>query len=291
MSTTTSRDESVQLTPNMSLHLPATRQVKLFERRHKLLITGGRILCLILAIVAWQIASLMVDPLFICSPLAVAQQLGTWIIDGTLWTNTQVTLEETLLGLFFGVTFGIVAGFLLGLQHTLSEILDPFIVGLYSIPKVALAPLFILWFGFGLEMKVVVAGVTVFFLVFFNTLTGVRDVDRDLVNAVRLMGGKPRDIMFKVVVPSASGYVLTGLHMAVPYALIGAVIGEVISENVGLGYLINDSASTLNPAGVFAALVVLTVIACLLNGVVNLVDRKTSRWKAGMRLTSKVIPQ
>jgi len=133
--------------------------------------------------------------------------------------------------------------------------------------------------------------VTVFFIVFFNTLTGVRNVDQNLIDAVRLMGGKQRDIMFKVVIPSTTGYVFTGLHMAVPYALIGAVIGEVISENRGLGYLINNSASQFNPAGVFAALVVLTIIACILNAIVDFMDARTSRWKAGMRMAGKIIPQ
>jgi NitT/TauT family transport system permease protein len=253
-------------------------------------VLGGRLVFLILFIVAWQIASQVIGPLFICSPLAVLLQLRDWTLDGTLWFNTQATLEETLLGLLFGVSTGILAGFLLGLQPLLGKILDPFVLAVYSIPKVALAPLFILWFGFELEMKVVVAAVTVFFLVFFNTLTGVRNVDQNLVDAVRLMGARQRDILVKVIIPSTTGYVLTGLHMAIPYALVGAVIGEVISVNRGLGYLINNSASQFSPAGVFAALVVLTVIAILLNAVVDFLDRRTSRWKAGMHATSKIIP-
>jgi NitT/TauT family transport system permease protein len=249
------------------------------------------VLVFILFVIAWQVSSQMLGSLVIGAPLTTLQRLWDWALDGTLWTNTQVTLEETLLGLLFGVTTGIVAGFLLGLQPLLAKILDPFIVALYSIPKIALAPLFFLWFGFDLEMKVIVAAVTVFFLVFFNTLAGVRNVDQNLVDAVRLMGARPRDILFKVIVPSATGYVLIGLHMAVPYALIGAIIGEIISENQGLGYLIINSAAQFDPAGVFAALFMLTVIASLLNAVVNFIDQRTSRWKAGMHLTSKIIPQ
>lgn len=291
MSTTTSRDQTLHLERNLPLQSAAILQMKRLQRRQTIVVIGGRIFFFILTIAAWQALSMIVDPLFICSPWAVCQQLGAWLVDGTLWSNTQVTLEETLLGLLFGVSAGIVTGFLLGLQPLLSKILDPFIIAVYSIPKVALAPLFILWFGFDLEMKVVVAAVTVYFLVFFNTLNGVRNVDQNLIDAVRLMGGKRRDLTFKVIIPSAMGYVLTGLHMAIPYALIGAVIGEVISENRGLGYLINNSASEFNPAGVFAALVVLTVIAILLNTVVNLLDHKTSRWKVGMQMTSKIIPQ
>jgi NitT/TauT family transport system permease protein len=290
VSTASSSKDTLQLAPKIVSRSPASIRMRRLQRRRTLFIIGGRILFLILVIIAWQIASEKIGPLFICSPLAVFLQLRDWTLDGTLWYNTQVTLEETLLGLLFGVSTGIVAGFLLGLQPILGKILDPFIIGLYSIPKVALAPLFILWFGFELEMKVVLAAVTVFFLVFFNTLTGVREVDQNLVDAVRLMGAKRRDIMLKVIIPSTTGYVLTGLHMAIPYALVGAVIGEVISVNRGLGYLINNSASQFSPAGIFAALVVLTIIAGLLNGIVDVLDRATSRWKAGMHTTSKIIP-
>lgn len=291
MSATASPDEIVRSVRNAVSPSPAGLQARRLRLRHRLLVIGGRILFFLLFVVAWQIASNLSGPLFLCSPLTVLQQLIAWTKDGTLWFNTQITLEETILGLIFGVLAGIVAGFLLGLQQVLGEILDPFVVALYSIPKVALAPLFILWFGFGLEMKVMVAAATVFFIVFFNTLTGVRNVDQNLIDAVRLMGGKQRDIMFKVVIPSTTGYVFTGLHMAVPYALIGAVIGEVISENRGLGYLINNSASQFNPAGVFAALVVLTIIACILNAIVDFMDARTSRWKMGMRMAGKIIPQ
>ena len=291
MSTTSSSEESLQLAQTVVLHSPASIQARRLQRRRMVFVVGGRVLFFIVLMGAWQLASQIVNPLFICSPLAVFLQLKSWTLDGTLWYNTQVTLEETLLGLLFGVTTGILAGFLLGLQPLLGKILDPFIVALYSIPKVALAPLFILWFGFELEMKVVVAAVTVFFLILFNTLNGVRNVDQNLIDAVRLMGARRRDILSKVVIPSAIGYVLAGLHMAIPYALIGAVIGEVISVNQGLGYLIYNSASTFNPAGVFAALIVLTIIAIILNAIVNFIDRKTSRWKVGIHMTGTLIPQ
>lgn len=290
MTTASSPQETAQFAPKTVSRSPASIRAQRAQRRRTLLVVGGRVVFFILLVFAWQIASQVVGPLFICSPLAVFSQLKDWALDGTLWYNTQVTLEETLLGLLYGVAAGIVAGFLLGLQPILGKILDPFIVALYSIPKVALAPLFILWFGFELEMKVIVAAVTVFFLVFFNTLTGVRNVDQNLIDAVRLMGAKRRDIMLKVIIPSTTGYVLTGLHMAIPYALVGAVVGEVISVNRGLGYLLNNSASEFSSSGVFAALFMITVIAGLLNAIVDVIDRRTSRWKAGMHATSKIIP-
>jgi NitT/TauT family transport system permease protein len=220
----------------------------------------------------------------------VWDQIVAWINDGTLWFHTEITLQETLLGLVFGIVSGVLAGFLFGLQPTLAKMFDPFVNAIYSIPKVALAPLFILWFGIDMEMKVILAAVTVFFLVFYNTLAGVRNVDQDYIDAVHLMGGNRRDITLKVVVPSTTGYILTGVHIAIPYALIGAVIGELIASNRGLGYLIDSSATSFNTAGVFAAIFVLTVIAGILNAVVNFIDRKTSRWKAGISVGRKIIP-
>ncbi len=267
-----------------------SKQIKRVRGRQMLIIGGARIILFICLIAAWQLASgPLVDPLFISSPLAVMQQLLAWINDGTLWFHTVITLQEILIGLLFGVSSGLLVGFILGIQPVLAKILDPFLSALYSIPKVTLAPLFILWFGIDIQMKVIMVAVTVFFLVFFNTLAGVRDVDQGLVDAVLLMGGKRRDILFKVIVPSAMGSVLTGLHISIPYALIGAVIGELIASNRGIGYLVDSSATAFNTAGVFAALLVLTIIAGILNAVVNFIDQKTSRWKAGVSMGRKVL--
>lgn len=294
--TTSYRGETQQQTA-ISLSSSKTTQVKRFQVRQALII-GGRIVFLAVLILLWQLVADKLDnPLFLSSPLDVWGNLRSWATDGATWysstlaSNTAVTLEETLLGLFYGVIGGIVAGVFFGVQPILAEIFNPFIIGLYSIPKVALAPLFILWFGFGLEMKIILAAVTVFFLVFLNTLAGMRSVDQDLINAVFLMGGKRRDVILKVMIPSATGYILTGLRIAIPYALIGAVVAEMVSINSGLGYLINNSAADFDTAGVFSALLVLGVIAGVLNAIVNFIDRKTSRWKAGMRITSKIIPQ
>lgn len=240
----------------------------------------GRLALLVSVLALWQLASgRWVDPLFISSPTAVAERFTQWLQDGTLISNTLVTLQEILVGYGLGATGGAVAGFVLGPLHVFYRVLDPFITALYSIPKVALAPLFIVWFGIGVEMKVLLAAVTVFFLVFLNTVAGVREVDRGLIDAVRLMGGNRREIMFKVTVPASLTGLITGLRVAIPYALIGAVIGELVASNRGLGYLISNSAATFDTAGVFAALVVLSVIAAALNLVVDLLSRRSMKWK------------
>ncbi|WP_112429373.1 ABC transporter permease [Thermogemmatispora tikiterensis] len=269
------------------------KQAQQRKQRQQWLIYGSRLLLVVGVLLFWQFASgTILDSSFLSNPLAILRQTITWLSDGDPWyestliINTAVTLEETLLGLLFGIVSGLLLGFLFGLQPTLERIFNPFIIALNSIPKIALAPLFILWLGIEIPMKVVLAAVTVFFLIFLNTLNGVRNVDQHLVDAVRLMGGRQRDVIFKVILPSATGSVLTGLHVAIPYALIGAIVAEQIGANHGIGYLIQSSGESFNAAGIFAALLVLTLIAGLLNAIVNLIDRKTSHWKAGLKLSS-----
>lgn len=259
-------------------------------RYHNWVVNGGRVALLVIIFALWQ--TLPLDPIIFSSPIAVYHQLVSWMQDGTLWSNTLITLEETLLGLLAGAAAGIGFGLLIGPLQILGRILDPFILAVYSIPKVALAPLFIVWFGIGLDMKVILGAITVFFIVFYNTIAGVRNVDADLIDAVRLMGGNSRQLMFKVIIPSAMGWILTGLRIAIPYALIGAVIGELVASNVGLGYLIDASAAVFNTAGVFAALLVLTVFATLLNQIVTVLDKRMSRWKTTANLGGRrAIPQ
>ena len=173
----------------------------------------------------------------------------------------------------------IVVGFVLGRAGMLAAIADPFITAVYSLPKLALAPLFILWFGIGLLSKVVLVGLIVFFLVFFNTYAGVRDVDRLYINALRIMGGNRRDVYFKVILPSSSIWVFTGLKVAVPYALIGAIVGELISSSQGLGYIINNASSFFDTTGVLAGLVYVAAIAITVNYLVGVAERRFMVWK------------
>ncbi len=244
------------------------------------LVAACRVGLLVLVLVAWQFLSgPVIDSLFISKPTAIWQQLVDWADTGVLWTNSWITIKEIVLGYVIGAAAGVIGGFVVASQQFVYRVVEPFFMSLYSIPKVALAPLFIVWLGIGIEMKIVLAAVTVFFLVFLNTVAGVREIDQGLLDAARLMNAKRRDLVLKVILPGSMSGVFTGLRVSIPYALIGAVIGELVASNRGLGYLINNSASTFNTAGVFAALVVLTVVAALLNAGVNFLDRWASRWK------------
>lgn len=244
-------------------------------------VTVARIVVFVLFIAVWWVLSSyrIVDPTYIGSPEAVAGRLVDWTLSGVLWTNTWITLQEVVLGFFFGGLAGAVLAYLIAPVRAIWDVINPAIMALYAIPKVALAPLFIVWFGIGLEMKVILAAVSVFFLVFLNTAVGVQDVDRGLVDAVKLMGGTRRDIALKVTLPASMTGLITGLRVSIPYAVIGAVIGELVASNRGLGYLISDASARFETSGVFAALVVLSVMAAALNALVTVLSRYANRWK------------
>jgi NitT/TauT family transport system permease protein len=225
----------------------------------------------------------LVDKFWTSQPSDIYIRLSEWISRGTLWLHLLITLQEMVIGLVIGSVVGIALGFLLGRNLALARLLDPFIMAIYSIPKLALAPLFILWFGVGLEPKIVLVSTACFFLLFLNTYSGVRDVDRELVDIIRLMGASQRDLLFKVVLPSASPWILTGLKAAVPYSLIGAVVGEIMASNRGLGYLLIHAQGQYDTAGVFAAIIVLMVMGLLLNEVVNRSENYLLRWKSAGR--------
>lgn len=264
----------------MSASIVALSAERGARARRRWYVNGARFALLIAFVAAWQIGANVhaIDQNVLASPLTIYAHLAKWTLDGSLWFHSVITIEETVAGFLIGSIAGIVLGFGIGRYPALAEILDPFILAIYSVPKVALAPLFIVWFGIGLPMKIILAAVTVLFIVFFNTLAGVRNVDRDLIDAVWLMGANRRDVLFKVIVPSALGWALTGVRIAIPYALIGAIIGELIASNRGIGYLIASSASQYDTAGVFAALIVLTIVALALNAIVDAIDARTSKW-------------
>lgn len=228
----------------------------------------------------WQVVSgTLVDDYFISNPAAIAQRLWKWSADGSLLLHTWATLYATATGFFIGAVLGLVLGLCLGVSPFLSRLLDPFLSALNALPKVALAPLLILWFGIGVESKIALAAILVLFLVFLNTYAGVREVDRDLIDAVRLMKATRWQVLTKVIIPSSASWVFASLKISVPYALIGAVLGEMIAANRGLGYLVQFSGAQFDTAGVFASLAVVAALAALLNWMVDQSQKRSERWR------------
>lgn len=231
-------------------------------------------------LVLWEMASgTLIDARTFSSPTAIGRQLVDWALDGRLARHTWVTLRTTIYGFALGAGLALISGLGLGLSRRIGDIVTPYILILYALPKLALVPLFILWFGIGTQMKVVMSAVLVFFLVFLNTVAGVRDVDLDLVDSLRVMGARRRDVLWKLTIPGAMSHIILGFRMAVPYALIGAVVGEMMATTSGLGYVLMFASAAYNTAGVFGVLAVLGAIAFVMNQAVELLERRVLRWK------------
>jgi NitT/TauT family transport system permease protein len=231
-------------------------------------------------LLVWQGASgRLVDDFFISNPVDVAERLWQWTADGSLFMHMWATIYATLMGFILGAVGGVILGLWLGVSPFSNRLLSPYLNALNALPKVALAPLFVLWFGLGIASKIALAAVLVLFLVFLNTYAGVREVDQDLIDGARLMRATRTQLIVKVIIPSAMSWVFAGLKISVPYALIGAVLGEMIAANRGLGYLVQYSGSQFDAAGVFAVLIVIALLAVALNLLVELVQHRTQLWR------------
>lgn len=228
----------------------------------------------------WQFASgRLVDNFFISNPLEVAIRLWEWTTTGYIFPHLWVTFYETVAGFVLGSLIGALLGIWLGVARFMSRLLNPFLFAFYALPKIALAPLLVLWFGLGLESKIALSTVIVFFLVFYNTFTGVREVDQDMIDTVRLMKARRHQVLMHVIIPSAMSWIFAGLKISVPYALIGAIVGELIAANQGLGYLVQRMGADFDTTGVFAVLVVIGLLAIALNHMVEMVQVRQERWK------------
>jgi NitT/TauT family transport system permease protein len=239
-----------------------------------------RVALAVAVVLAWQISSgRLVNPLFISSPVEVMKRLWALAAGGKLFFHASYTAFHALAGFALGAVAGTITGIVLGRLQRLALILDPFLMGFYSLPKIALAPLFILWFGVGTEMKVLFVAMIVFLLVFLNTYTGVRQVSREQVTILRLMRATEAQILRKVVLPSAITWMFTGLRLSVPYALIGAIMGEMLASNRGLGYVLSDATAQFDTAGAFAGLTAIIAMAVLFNAGVRLAERVAMPWR------------
>jgi NitT/TauT family transport system permease protein len=228
----------------------------------------------------WELAAgPLIDPFFISEPSAVFATLVDWIRRGELFSNLGVTLYATVIGFVIGSILGFAIGFIFGRYERIGAVFDPYITAIYCLPKIALAPLFIMWFGIGIESKIAMSAVIVFFLVFLNTYSGVRDVNPIHIHGTRIMGAGEWQLLVNVIAPSAAAWVLTGLKVSVPYALIGTVVGEFMSSNQGMGFVIAQSSALFDTAGVFAGLVVLALVGGIINEGLKRFERHVLRWR------------
>lgn len=230
----------------------------------------------------WQFA--VTDALlpYFSRPSLIAAKLYELLTHQDIYRHISVTLAEITMGYALGAVIGLSLGFILGRSQFLSAALQPYIIGLYSIPKIALAPVFIVWLGLGIASKVAVVFVASFFLVFFNTYSGLISINEELVRLARLMGASWPQTVTRVILPAAAPQIFLGLRTAVPYAVIGAVIGEYIGSSEGLGYFILYASQTYDAAALFAGIIILVAIVFLANFGLNWLEGRVIRWrKAG----------
>ncbi|WP_066947822.1 ABC transporter permease [Streptomyces lushanensis] len=254
-------------------------------RNHRIVVQGARVLLLVALIGLWEwmARSAVIDPFNFSMPSKIWDQMRQWALHGTpqgsLWEQIWYTLYEALLGWIIGVIGGVVLGIALGRIRFLAEVLGPYIKVLNALPRIVLAPIFLIWFGLGPASKIASAVVLVFFPVFFNAFQGAREVDRNLVSNARILGASNRQVTLQVVIPSATSWIFTSLHVSFGFALIGAIVGEYIGATKGLGLLVSASQGTFNAAGVYAAMVILAVVALLAEGLLSFLEKRLFRWK------------
>jgi NitT/TauT family transport system permease protein len=253
--------------------LPRTR------RRSEIWLIPAQIGILAALLVLWQVSVSTQNLMFFSRPTLVAQRLYELFVGGEIYRHIVVTMTEVLIGYGLGALLGLALGFMFGRSRILSKLFQPFIIGLYSIPKIALAPLFIVWFGLGMESKVAVVVLATFFLVFFNTYSGLLNVNEELVQLARLMKASWAQTIYRVILPASAAQIFIGLKTAVPYAVIGAVIGEYIGSDEGLGHFVLYSAQTFDAPSMFAGIVVLVFLVFAVNVVLELIEARIIGWR------------
>lgn len=232
----------------------------------------------------------VLDPFFFSEPSQIARNVWDQVSSGSIWPNLWATLEESALGLAIGAAGGIAIGVLLAQVRLLAEVFDPFIKITNSLPRLVFAPLFILWFGLGTWSKVWLAVSLVFFLVFFNTFQGIREVQRVLIDNARMLGASRWQLLRHVLIPSALSWIFSSLHVSVGFAIIGAVVGEYLGADRGIGYLIAQAQGDFDTTAVFAGLVILAVVVAAVDILVARLERRLLRWKPSAQRTAAVGP-
>lgn len=254
-------------------------------RQRKLAVWTARALLAVLIIGGWQLLTnaKIVDPFFWGQPSGIVAQLRDWINHGTeygsIWLQIWITMKEALLGFVVGVTAGVVVGVGLGQNRFLADVVQPYIKVMNAIPRIVLGALFTVALGLGTTSKVLLAAVLVFFVVFFNAYQGVREVDQNLINNARVLGASKMQVTRNVVLPSALTWIIASLHVAFGFAIIGAIVGEFLGAQKGLGLVIATSQNNFNPNGVFAAMLIIAVVALTAEGLIGWLERRLLAWR------------
>jgi NitT/TauT family transport system permease protein len=245
-------------------------------RRDSVLIWQVAVVAGLLA--AWEIAGRLAGGDQVSSPSRVIDKIAEWL-GGELYPHLFVTLGELAAGMTIGSCLGILAGLILGRMPIMSIILRPIIVGLYSVPLVTLAPLFIMFFGLGVLPKIVLVSIVTFFLMFFNTFTGAQQVDEEYLRTLDLMGASRFEQFRKVVAPATAAWIVGGIKIALPYALVATITGELLATRAGLGFLISRAAERFDMTSLYAVLLILMALGLLLSEAAVRLEHRFLHWR------------
>ncbi len=222
----------------------------------------------------------LLQSFFFSRPSDVLARVWKMAAGGGVWEHLAATIAEASLSFLIGVIGGVVFGFLLARNRFLADLLDPYIRIVNALPRVVLAPIFLLWFGLGIWSKVALGVTVVFFIVFFNTFQGVREVDPVMVNNARMLGANEHQLIRHVLIPSALTWIFSSLHISIGFAIIAVVVGEYLGSSRGIGYLISQAEGVFDTTGVFAGMAILASVVLVVGALVGRLERYLLRWKA-----------
>lgn len=243
-----------------------------------------RVIFGIAALAVWELVSgNLVDERSISSPSLLVQSFFDIVDpknpDGSLWVHFSYTVENTLWGYILGAVLGVSVGFLLAELEVVALVIEPFIMAFNGVPRIAYAPLFIAWFGIERQPKIILVMTIVFFLTFVSTFSGIRSVTRDLINVARVLGGGKFAILRKVVLPAASPWIFNGLKISIPFGMVGAIVGEYIIADKGLGYLLQRYNNEYFTTGIILIIFLLMILVMAVNQVLNWAENRVLRWR------------
>lgn len=259
----------------------SSRHAALESSRRRIPMIVWQLLVGVAILALWQMAAALelVDPFFVSKPSDVIDQIGEWIASGYIWPHLAITMQEALLAFAIGVLLGVVVGFLFARVPFLAKLFEPYVHMLNALPRVVLAPVLLLWFGLGIWSKVALGVTIVFFIVFFNTYRGVREVDPVLIHNARMLGASERQLLRHVFIPSALTWIFSSLHTSVGFAIVGAVVGEYLGSSQGIGYVISQAEGVFDTTAVFSGMIVLMLVVLVVDYAVNRIERRLLRWK------------
>src|SRR5258708_1342393 len=231
----------------------------------------------------WQVLADtgLIDEFFFSRPSDIAAQTWRWLASGFIWPHLAVTLAEAMMAFVIGTVAGLAAGFAFARVELLARVFDPYIRIFNALPRVILAPILILWFGLGMASKVALGVTLVFFVVFFNTFQGIREVDPIVVNNARMLKATDRQLVRHVYLPSAMAWIFSSLHTSIGFALVGAVVGEYIGSARGIGYVGAQAQGGFDTPRLFAGLILTSAVVLLIDLAIHRLERYLLRWRPG----------